>query len=263
MAPGFEQSALSKTPRRLLLVAAGCVFLGISIAIFCLIRNSGRTTSSAELRDAATVQAEHPAHLDDGHATSDLSTPSEVAGPWISVLSELDTKTAAGWKFRNETLTGQQAKGKKGPAIIALSPAPSGDFDIQLTFKRGSGMKEFCVLFPVGSHGAQLTVGAGDAGQTTSVAGGRVFEIGSDVQIADDKDEVLGITVRVVDQNANITVTLNGHPYGNFRDKVSKLQQPINPPKAAAISLAVVAGTKVEFRDIRMRSVGGSIKTIQ
>jgi hypothetical protein len=155
------------------------------------------------------------------------------------------------WEFDQGTLTGSSGQ---GVARLKLGPPETTSFELEITFNRRSGTKEFCVVFPAGQRPAQLSRG-GMSGQTSSIEGGS--RIHDATPITNNTDQVLRLIFKPAGDNATVDVTLDGQPYLSFTGAQSKLRssRAYATDDPNVISLAVHQQSTIDFNHVRVRTI--------
>lgn len=180
-----------------------------------------------------------------------LSNP----GLWSDLLPAIDVPAnaqAGNWTLESGALTGSNPN-QRIPARLVLGPAPQGNYEVEITFNRQSGSKEFGVIFPVGHRPAQLQIG-GMSGQFSSI--GNVATIQSINAIVNNTDQTLHLIVTGDDSQAAIAVTLDGKPYLSWHGPTRRLHVTPNSalPDPRDLGLFVHNLSTVQFKSIRVRS---------
>lgn len=182
------------------------------------------------------------------------AAPAVPAGQWQDLLANLNAGTAgiAGdWKQDAEgSLSGTS---ERGYAKLGLTPPPGKSYEIEFTFDREAGSKEFCILFPVAGTPAELAIGSLN-GQWGSIRGGTTVH-SNPGRIVNGKDQTFQLTVQPQGPNVTLRGTLDGEPFITWTGPISRLR--VSPTYAmsdpATLGLAIHQGVSVRFKRIRVR----------
>jgi hypothetical protein len=147
-------------------------------------------------------------------------------GQWVDVVKSVDLKKrgAVGkWQMRDKELV---VSAIDDPARLPLPVTPRGAYDVKIEFTRTDGDGTVGVILPVGSRQCLVAVnfGGGPSG-IDMIDGRRANENDSAFPgaLANDRRYTLEITVRLDQDQASLTATLDGRPLVFYRGPAASL----------------------------------------
>jgi len=219
-----------------------------------------RTTAALNLKKAA-----------DALARLGPAVQRPVSTAWTDGLKLLEAAKNLSpyqWEFKNGRLLGD---GMGKPARIMIPINPKNGYEMEVTFVRTGGDGGVRIVLPVSATTCSLVL----CWRNQKNGGGCGLELVSQKAAAENETAVkpgtlvtgqeytVGIKVAPAEDNAEITVRMNGQPYLKWRGPQPALSPGtdglLTDPHAPGLG---VGGCTAEFRAVRMRALpGGELKT--
>jgi hypothetical protein len=183
-----------------------------------------------------------------------MPPPTTPIGPWVDLLAEVDVNKQAvsgQWSLDHGVL--RCNSNAKGFSKFFFRTIPPACYELEVTFNRRSGFKEFCFTLPAGRP-EQISLG-GMTGQSSEITGGSKTNGMNGNLIVNNKDQKLDFVIRPFADQVAINVYLDALPYLMWSGAQSHMSVHGNAmmDNLNAIGFAIHAGDAIEFKEIRMR----------
>jgi hypothetical protein len=201
-------------------------------------------------------------------ALAKLPAGKPTPGDWIDCLRlpDLDKFCLTGrWSVGNASLAmfDQDLNGR-----YTIPVAPTGNYEVQVSFARMTGDNAVVVILPVGptACGLVLSAASGAASGLEAINGRWAGANETAVRpgtVVNGQEYSLAIKVMLQGAQADISATLDGKPFVHWKGPTSALS--IYPGWEVENSKCVAVGachSAVEFRRVQMRSLTGELRSV-
>lgn len=194
-----------------------------------------------------------------------MAVPPQAAA-WIDLLAKVDPAkdtVTSKWQRVDQALSAAPAT----PAGITVPVAVEGDYEVEMKFRRTSGEDMVGLTLPIGAGHVALNLGGyhGQASGLEFVDGKRCEANPTKVPIALQNDRTYVALAKVVvrDQEAEISVKLDGRPVINYKGPMASLAMPkwfAVAPKAFCLLTWDCGAT---FEALRLKMLSGEAKPLR
>jgi len=199
-------------------------------------------------------------------ASAPPPSPGLPSGEWNELLTRIDVEkhgASPAWRLRGTELDVEPA----GPAARLTIPVlPEGAYDLQIEFTRTDGFGLLGVILPVGPRQCLLALGYGGTASGLDTVDGRRADDNTTTFLGalnNNRRYTLEVTVRLDDDRAAVTATLDGRPLLFYRGPVRSLGLHADWRIPRRDCLGLAAQSPAVFHTVRLKPVSATAKLIE
>jgi len=217
----------------------------------------------AEIKGYGTAPSARP---DEPAASAPSPSPGLPSGEWSELLTRIDVEkhsVAPAWRLRGTEL---EVEPKGAAARLTIPVVPQGAYDLRIELTRTDGFGLLGVILPVGPRQCLLALGYGGTASGLDTVDGRRAGDNTTTFLGalnNDRRYTLEVTVRLDDDRAAVTASLDGRPLLFYRGPLRSLGLHADWRIPRRDCLGLAAQSPAVFHTVRLKPVSATAKLIE